>query len=57
MDVSGALLAYEPLINLKPSVEKLNPWLRFLTDSDGANKRNASPVNGFRMVTGVCLSQ
>lgn len=57
MDVSGSLLACEPLINLKPSVEKLNPWLRFLTDSDGANKREASHMNGFTMAAGVCSSQ
>ena len=57
MDVSGSLLACEPLINLKPSVEKLNRWLRLLTDSDGANEREDSPMSGFTMVTGVCLSQ
>lgn len=42
------------LINLKPSVEKLHPWLTFLTDSDGADKGRVSHVNGFTMV--VCLS-
>lgn len=57
MDVSGSLLACEPLINLKPSVEKLNPWLTFLTDSDGVKKGEASHMNGFTMVTGVCPSQ
>lgn len=57
MDVSGSLLACEPLINLKPSVEKLNPWLTFLTDSDGAKNGQVSRMNGFIMVTGVCPSQ
>lgn len=57
MDVSGSLLACEPLINLKPSVEKLNPWLTFLTDSDGAKNGEAGHMNGFIMVTGVCPSQ
>lgn len=57
MDISGSLLACKPLINLKPSVEKLNSQLRFLTDSDGTNNGEANPMNGFTMVTGIHPSQ
>lgn len=57
MDISGSLLACKPLINLKPSVEKLNSQLRVLTDSDGTNNGEANPMNGFTMVTGVHPSQ
>jgi len=47
MNVSDSLLACKPLINLKLSVEKLKPWLRLSTGSDGANNGKTSYINEF----------
>lgn len=48
MNVSDSLLACKALINLKPSWEKLKPWLRLSKDSDGANNRKTSYINEFQ---------
>lgn len=48
MNVSDSLLACKALINLNPSWEKLKPWLRLSTGSDGANNRKTSYINEFQ---------
>lgn len=48
MNVSDSLLACKLLINLKLLWEKLKPWLRLSTGSDGANNRKASYINEFK---------